>query len=314
VRSSVASKLRSGATFLGGALVASRDWVTSQLAGYSLVGHGHAIADVTSLQSALDNRVLTSDARLSDARTPLTHTHTASDISDATPSGRDRLRQNPLGPWDFWQEDRFHNATSGIFQILAISSGNFGFSPGASQFLGYNAGGIAIRSSTTANSGGTIAGFLGSYFFGQMPFVFRAQLSFTDLTNLTVRAGWHNANTVADSSDGCYFEIVGSNLVAKTASNSTRTTHPTSLTVAVNTPYTLQIDISVVPLARFRVWSGTNETPIFDQSIDTNVPSTSARTSMPRITMTNSGTVATTNIAVWSMGVGTLNAFTRARL
>jgi hypothetical protein len=47
VRSSVASKLRSGATFLGGDLVASRPWVTTQLAGYALASHTHTFASIT---------------------------------------------------------------------------------------------------------------------------------------------------------------------------------------------------------------------------------------------------------------------------
>lgn len=225
-----------------------------------------------------------------------------------------KVDRAPLGLWDFWQEDRFHSNLNGVFQITAIGSGTFGFSPGNAQFAGYNLGGLAIRSSTTPNSGGTIAGWLGSYYFGQVPQVYRAQVSFVDFTNLTTRIGWHNTASVSDAQDGTYFEILGNSLVSKTANNSNRTTHPTALTLALNTPYTMQIDVSIVPVARYRIWAGTNDVPIYDVSINTNLITTPSRTAMPRLTMTNAGTVATTNMAVWSMGVGTLNGFTRARL
>ncbi|CAB5194753.1 Phage tail repeat like [uncultured Caudovirales phage] len=57
------------------------------LDGKALVNHNHTIANITGLQAALDgkqstgNYVLTSDSRLSDARTPLAHTHVISDTT-----------------------------------------------------------------------------------------------------------------------------------------------------------------------------------------------------------------------------------------
>lgn len=47
------------------------------------LSHKHGISDVTNLQSALDTKVGTSDARLSDARSPLPHTHALSDVTGA---------------------------------------------------------------------------------------------------------------------------------------------------------------------------------------------------------------------------------------
>ena len=58
---------------------------------YSAIGHTHAIADVTGLQTALDGKqatgpyVLTSDSRLTDARTPLAHNQAFSTIT-STPT------------------------------------------------------------------------------------------------------------------------------------------------------------------------------------------------------------------------------------
>lgn len=44
--------------------------------------HSHVISDITGLLTELNDRVLTSDSRLTDARTPLSHTQTASTITD----------------------------------------------------------------------------------------------------------------------------------------------------------------------------------------------------------------------------------------
>ena len=58
---------------------------------YSVIGHTHAIANVTGLQTALDGKqasgsyVLTSDSRLTDARTPLAHNQAWSTIT-STPT------------------------------------------------------------------------------------------------------------------------------------------------------------------------------------------------------------------------------------
>ena len=81
------------------------DEITPASIGAAATTHSHAIADVTGLQSALDGKqeagsyapatgiapsaisgtaVITTDARLSDSRTPTSHTHAASDITTGT--------------------------------------------------------------------------------------------------------------------------------------------------------------------------------------------------------------------------------------
>ena len=76
--------------------------LTTDLAGKAPTSHTHTIANVTNLQTTLDGKqasgsyapstgiapsaitgtaVITTDSRLSDARTPTTHTHSASDIT-----------------------------------------------------------------------------------------------------------------------------------------------------------------------------------------------------------------------------------------
>jgi hypothetical protein len=79
--------------------------LTTDLAGKAASSHTHTIANVTGLQTALDGKqasgsyapatgiapsaitgtaVITTDSRLSDARTPTTHTHDASNITSGT--------------------------------------------------------------------------------------------------------------------------------------------------------------------------------------------------------------------------------------
>lgn len=59
--------------------------LTSGLTGKANASHSHAPADITG------TAVITSDPRLSDARTPTAHSHPASDISNSTATGRSVL-------------------------------------------------------------------------------------------------------------------------------------------------------------------------------------------------------------------------------
>ena len=63
---------------------ASKTYATiTQLNGKANAQHTHQLTDVGGLQDALNGKVSTSDARLSDARQPTAHTHVSTDISDA---------------------------------------------------------------------------------------------------------------------------------------------------------------------------------------------------------------------------------------
>lgn len=63
---------------------ASKTYATiTQLNGKANAQHTHRLTDVGGLQDALNGKVSTSDARLSDARQPTAHTHVSTDISDA---------------------------------------------------------------------------------------------------------------------------------------------------------------------------------------------------------------------------------------
>jgi hypothetical protein len=58
------------------------DAVTDKPSTFTPSSHSHAIADSTGLQAALDGKVGTADARLTDARAPLAHTQAISTITN----------------------------------------------------------------------------------------------------------------------------------------------------------------------------------------------------------------------------------------
>ena len=75
----------SSADLTDAASLATDTELASGLAGKANTSHTHAPADITG------TAVITTDPRLSDARTPTTHTHPASAISDSTATGRSVL-------------------------------------------------------------------------------------------------------------------------------------------------------------------------------------------------------------------------------
>ncbi len=222
-----------------------------------------------------------------------------------------------LGLHDWWFEQLFahSNAVQGPFLGTAISTGTNSTAPAAAGMFGYNPFGVLLRSSTTANSGWRYQpGTLTNDYFGVQSHKFRARIQpVTAHTNNTIRLGYLDTITSADATDGAYFEIVAGTAVAKTANNSARTAQG-SLALTINTVYTFEIDVNAAGTsARFRIWQGTNTAAVFDQTIATNIPTTSARAFGVGIVATNSGTVASDICVVYSMGAGTVEGHTRAR-
>lgn len=225
----------------------------------------------------------------------------------------------PLALWDYWYQAQFAsaNATStDMFAGAAVSAGTITTAPPVTNppTMGFNPYGILIRSSTTANGGYAFRTTQQTLdFFGTISKKFRVQLaSVTSFTGCTIRAGFLDTTTSADAVDGAYFEIVAGTAVAKTASNSTRTTS-TSYAMALNVAYTLEIDVLANGTsARFRIWADQNETPVFDQTITTNIPTTVARSFCTGVVATEASTVASNICILYAMGVGTIAGFNRA--
>lgn len=224
-----------------------------------------------------------------------------------------------LGLWDYWTDWRAASGNAnapGMFVGAAVSSGTNSTALPTGGMAGYNDHGVFLRSSTTANGGYRYqtTSLVGMY-FGAIARKFRGQFMHkTQFTGVTVRLGFHDTNTSADAADGAYFEIVGSTCSAKTASNSVRTTHATTITLALDTPYTFDIEVNAAATeARFRVWGGNNyATALMDVTITTNIPNTSARAFGAGIVATEASTVALDIGILYSLGLGTPAGFARA--
>jgi hypothetical protein len=225
-----------------------------------------------------------------------------------------------VGLWDYWDEARIGHAgvASGVFTASAVSGGSNSNSPDSTYFDGHRNLGALLRSTTTANSGFrySSAQTTSVVFTGGTGNKFRAQFMWLDsFTDRIVRAGYIDSFNNVDSTDGAYFEIIGnSTLTAKTAANGTRTTAATTYTLTLGISYTLDIDVAADGLsARFRVYAGTSETAVFDETITTNLPSGTARSFGVGLFALSSGTTAVNLGMIYSIGCGTIPGFARAR-
>lgn len=230
----------------------------------------------------------------------------------------DKLGPPPLGLWDWWYEGRLMNIGLSSLDGFAGSGLNGGSNsttiPAEGQ-AGFNSHGVYLRSgSVTVNSGYRyMTSSVVADYFGTISHKFRSQFMWTDaLDDRTVRAGYLDTTTMNDATDGAYFEIVDGQCVGKTADDGTRTSTP-AITLAVHTPYTFDIEVNAAGTsARFRVFEGTSLTPLVDETLTTNIPTTQARAFGAGIVAT--AATASTNIGVlYSLGIGTVAGFNRAR-
>jgi hypothetical protein len=227
---------------------------------------------------------------------------------------RTLLGLEPLGLADFWEKAVFATANTqvGAFVGVAISSGNITTLPPTASILGYNFGGVFLRSSTTANGGYRFMTYTQCDRFGSVSRKFQARLLWRLQTGVTVRVGFHNATTSADATNGAYFEINGATISAKTASNSTRTTAGTTYAAVTNEMYTLDIEVNAAATeARFRVWEGLNATAVLDTTITTNIPTSQANSFGCGVVATESSTTASDMIILYQMALGTVAGYAR---
>jgi hypothetical protein len=223
----------------------------------------------------------------------------------------------PMGLWDFWSLYRIGstNAAAGdMFLGAAIGSGTNTTAIATTGLTGYNGYGVFLRSNTTANGGYRYqTSSVVSDYFGTISHKFRFQFMWrTSFTDRTVRGGYLDTTTSADATDGAYFEIAGSVVTAKTANNSARTSAPTTITITLDTPYTFDIDVNAAGTqARFRVYEASSPIAVLDQTITTNIPTTSARAFGAGVIATEASTTASDIGVLYSIGMGTIAGFDR---
>jgi hypothetical protein len=218
---------------------------------------------------------------------------------------------------DWWTDNLFGNvnaAAPDAFAGSAVSSGTASTAiPTAAMDGGFDFG-VFLRSSTTANGGyrwqttQQVGGRFGVH-------TRKFKCAFTPLTShtgRTIRLGFHDSVSVADATDGVYFQIIDGVVSAKTSSNNTRTTNATTVTLTLSSRYTFEIDVNAAGTeARYRVWENDNETPILDVTNTTNIPTGTARTVGAGIVATEVTTTASDILVLWYMGMGTINAYRR---
>lgn len=215
-------------------------------------------------------------------------------------------------PWDYWTEQYFTSTTAAdaTFVGTATSSGtnNTGIPTAALDGVWVN--GVFLRSSATANSGYRYMGssVVGNY-FSTIPQKFRCVWKpLTAHTNWTIRLGYLDTTSQADAVDGAYFEIINGVAVAKTSSNSVRTTSGTTLTLTLAKAYIFEIEATSTSVS-FTIEDGVTGAVVYSQTISTNIPNTTARVFGVGFVANNSGTTAVDGGILYYMGYGTLNMY-----
>lgn len=198
---------------------------------------------------------------------------------------------------DFYNSDATANPP---FTITAISLGTFTTAPAVANALAQ--GTLLLRSSFIANSGVRIV--TTQPIISASGLAFRAIAYLPTLATRTLRVGFHDATTSTDAVDGAYFEVTNLTVVAKTASNSTRTTSGTTFVLTAATFYVFDIEYVSATSVRFRVSQLSDGTLVYDQTISTNVPSAIARAFFPSLVVTNSATTASDLMLIDYMGFG----------
>jgi hypothetical protein len=186
------------------------------------------------------------------------------------------------------------------FTVTALSTGTFTTAPAVADALAQ--GTLLLRGSNTANSGVRIA--TTQPWISASGLAFRAIAYLPTLATRTLRVGFHDATTSTDAVDGAYFEVTNLTVVAKTASNSTRTTSGTTFVLTAATFYVFDIEYVSATSVRFRVSQLSNGTLVYDQTISTNVPSAIARAFFPSLVVTKSSGPASDLMLIDYMGFG----------
>jgi Collagen triple helix repeat (20 copies) len=243
------------------------------------------------------------------------------DTGDAGPPGAsgEDFSPGPLGLWDYWYSLRLSTSDSSaseMFLGLGVSGGTNNTTYPVARGYGYNHNGLFLRSGINPNSGYayyTVNNNNG--YFGAISRKFRFQFMWlTDFTGRNVWGGFHNSNGQYDAADGAYFHIEGSNCQAKTADFGSVSAHPTTYALSLNVPYTFDVDVSGDGLSkRFRVYAGTDPIPVMDVTTTNARLTDGVRRVGANVTATEASNTANDIGVLYSLGVGTVDGFNRAR-
>ena len=222
----------------------------------------------------------------------------------------------PLAFSDFWQEHQFNTLTPPMMGATAISSGTNNTAITSANLSPRYPYGAFLRSSTTANGGYRYQVVNTGYdFFGTISHKFQCVFYWmTSFTGRTIRLGYLDTSTSADSSDGAYFEILNNVINCKTASSAVRTTTPMTATLSLSINYAFDIEVNANgTLVTFRLYNADTSTLIETQTITTNIPTTNARTFRASFVATEVSTTASDIGILRYIGFGTIDGFNKRR-
>jgi len=215
--------------------------------------------------------------------------------------------------WGF-QDSDFHiatvSATNGPFVGAAVSSGTTAATPTTST---NHPGIVRVSASATANSGWRAMTSDRILIGGGE--IFDAVLKpLTDMSTITMRCGYTETTTVADNTDGVYFEQVGNGfVVGRTASNGgvNRTTSSTIATIATDTWYHFRITVNNnATSVKFEIFSDAGAL-LGTQSITTNIPTGAGRDTAAGFIVTSTIGSATAIYDVDYMRIGSQRKLAR---
>lgn len=227
-----------------------------------------------------------------------------------------------MGMYDYWRECAPNTINTsgtmdGDFQKTSLSSGtlNLQTENSISPF------GVMVRSSTIGTFSGYIwrlpspnlrlgQGFAQSFFFD-----FRTPSTID--ANLQTRIGYGNQFGDASPTNGIYFRNLGNVMYGITVRAGASTIDSANqITLSTNTNYYGLIEVnSSATSARFRVWSGTSTTPVYDRTLTTTIPDAAGQTVGIAIQVGRASgfTNAADMLGFSRFGFGTQQAFYRSR-
>ena len=186
-----------------------------------------------------------------------------------------------------WVFNDFHGsvtASHSPFTTSALSGGTFTTAPAVAD-ANYT-GVLLIRSSNTSNSG--VRSATTQPLISATGLTFRSIIQFNlSLAARTTRIGFMDTITSADAVDGVYFEVTNLTAVAKSSSNSTRTTAGSTFVLVVGRFYVFDIIYTSDTAARFVIVDVTTGTVVYDVTVSTNVPSGIARAFFAQVISTH---------------------------
>jgi fibronectin-binding autotransporter adhesin len=204
----------------------------------------------------------------------------------------DSFRQQPFYSTDFMNDPSSTGGTSTSLMLapwygsLIATAGSAINTAGVANHPGM----VRLQSGAPVNSGWYFETNASSVLISggeSFELTFRTPAAFTSITS---RLGFLDTITSTDATDGVYCEISGSGVISgKTASNSTRSTTGTTLTLSTSTFYRAKIQVnSAASSITYTVYNDSG-TSLWTDTLSANIPTAAGRETGTGVVSTNAG-------------------------